>query len=241
MASRPSTTPTSAARIRRDRRAARGPAATTTRPSTGMPDERAEGQPVELVRGDQGEPDEQDATRCAAQRRRSRSAPYAPGSRHGELQRPASTRAAPAPRGAATATTPRGRTTRRAGPARPRAATVDHRRGRTSAAATVEHDALDRGDDLAPVARRRRLAQPGQQPAGRDERVARRADREHPRPAERATYTLSTRIRNASTSMSKRAPSGETVPVRRATQPSTASRTSATTASATSATTGAGR
>ena len=40
--------------------------------------------------------------------------------------------------------------------------------------------------------------------------------------------------------MSKRAPSGDAVPVRRATQPSTASRTSATTASATSAGTGVG-
>ena len=40
--------------------------------------------------------------------------------------------------------------------------------------------------------------------------------------------------------MSKRAPSADAVPVRRATQPSTASRTSATTASATSVGTGRG-
>ena len=46
-----------------------------------------------------------------------------------------------------------------------------------------------------------------------------------------ATYTLRTRIRNASTSMSKRAPSGVTVPVRRATRPSTPSRTRPTAAS----------
>ena len=48
-----------------------------------------------------------------------------------------------------------------------------------------------------------------------------------------ATYALSTRIRNASTSRSKRAPNAETVPVRRATWPSTASSTSATVASTT--------
>ncbi len=41
--------------------------------------------------------------------------------------------------------------------------------------------------------------------------------------------------------MSKRAPSGVTVPVRRATRPSTASRTRATVASATSVVTGVGR
>ena len=44
-----------------------------------------------------------------------------------------------------------------------------------------QHDPLRRGDDLAPVARRQRLAHPRQQPPGREERVARRADREHPR------------------------------------------------------------
>ena len=43
-----------------------------------------------------------------------------------------------------------------------------------------------------------------------------------------ATCTLSTSTRNASTSMSKRAPSAETVRVRRATQPSTPSSASAT-------------
>ncbi len=51
-------------------------------------------------------------------------------------------------------------------------------------------------------------------------------------------YTLSTRRRNESTSMSKRAPSAEAVPVRRATQPSTPSSASATMASPTSVVTG---
>ncbi len=50
--------------------------------------------------------------------------------------------------------------------------------------------------------------------------------------------TLSTRMRKASTSRSNRAPSAEAVPVRRATQPSTASRDSATTASGTTPTAG---
>ena len=50
-------------------------------------------------------------------------------------------------------------------------------------------------------------AQPGQQPAGDDERVARqRRWRAPTRPSDRATWTLRTRIRKASTSMSKRAP-----------------------------------
>ena len=44
-----------------------------------------------------------------------------------------------------------------------------------------QHDPLRRSDDLAPVARRQLLAHPGQQPPGCEERVARRADREHPR------------------------------------------------------------
>ena len=52
-------------------------------------------------------------------------------------------------------------------------------------------------------------------------------------PDSRATYTLSTMIRNASTSMSKRAPNAEVVSVRRATRPSTPSSTSATVESAT--------
>ena len=47
-------------------------------------------------------------------------------------------------------------------------------------------------------------------------------------PRDAATYTLRTRIKKASTSMSNRAPSGDAVPVRLATWPSTASRTSAT-------------
>jgi threonine dehydrogenase-like Zn-dependent dehydrogenase len=60
-------------------------------------------------------------------------------------------------------------------------------------------------------------------------------------PNDSATYPLSTRMRNASASMSKRAPSSETVPVRRATQPSTASSASAMAASGTSTATGSGR
>lgn len=47
-------------------------------------------------------------------------------------------------------------------------------------------------------------------------------------PSVRASRALSTRIRKASTSMSKRAPRADEVPVRRATLPSTASRASAT-------------
>ena len=43
-----------------------------------------------------------------------------------------------------------------------------------------QHDPLRRRDDLAPVARRKLLAEPRKQPPGREERVARRADREHP-------------------------------------------------------------
>ncbi len=44
-----------------------------------------------------------------------------------------------------------------------------------------QNDPLSRSDDLAPVARRQRLTHPRQQPPGREERVACRADREHPR------------------------------------------------------------
>ena len=43
-----------------------------------------------------------------------------------------------------------------------------------------QHDPLRRGDDLAPVAARQRRAHPRERPAGGEERVARRADREHP-------------------------------------------------------------
>ena len=122
-----------------------------------------------------------------------------------------------AARGAATANRRRGRTTRRAAPApRPR-------RRRPAAAAQPgrrdhEHDALGRGDHLAPVPRRQRGPHPGQHPARHHERVPHRSDGEHPRRRRGAsTYTLNTRMRNASTSMSKRAPNAETVPVRRAT------------------------
>ena len=104
-----------------------------------------------------------------------------------------------------------------------------------------QHDPLRRRDDLAPEARRQRRAHPRQRPPGGEERVACRADREHPHaPAERATYTLRTRIRNASTSPSKRAPRLAVVRVRRATHPSTASSASATAASDTSSVTGTG-
>ena len=44
-----------------------------------------------------------------------------------------------------------------------------------------QNDPLSRSDDLAPVARRQRLTHPRQQPPGGEERVACRADREHPR------------------------------------------------------------
>ena len=44
-----------------------------------------------------------------------------------------------------------------------------------------QNDPLSRSDDLAPVARRQRLTHPRQQPPGCEERVACRADREHPR------------------------------------------------------------
>lgn len=54
-------------------------------------------------------------------------------------------------------------------------------------------------------------------------------------PADHATSTLSTSTRKASVSMSNRAPSLDAVPVRRATCPSTPSRTSASDATATSA------
>ncbi|AJE43466.1 hypothetical protein SNOD_28180 [Streptomyces nodosus] len=57
-------------------------------------------------------------------------------------------------------------------------------------------------------------------------------------PSDIDTYTLSTRIRNASTSMSNRAPSAVAVPVRRATLPSTPSRISATAVSPTNKVTG---
>ena len=53
-------------------------------------------------------------------------------------------------------------------------------------------------------------------------------------PTDRATSTLSTRMRNASTSPSSLAPSADAVPVRRASQPSTKSSASATDASVTS-------
>ena len=85
---------------------------------------------------------------------------------------------------AATATTRRARTTRRAAPARRPAAATPTTAGARSAAATRQHDALDRGDHLAPVPRGRRPAQPGQQPLGRQQRVARQPDGEHP-PADR--------------------------------------------------------
>ena len=60
----------------------------------------------------------------------------------------------------------------------------------------------------------------------------------HPRSC--ATEALRTRSRNASTSMSNRAPSSLSVRVRRATHPSTASRARAGTASPTSSATGTG-
>ena len=44
-----------------------------------------------------------------------------------------------------------------------------------------EHDALDRGDDLAPESRRHRFAQPREQPPCDDVCVAGEPDREHPR------------------------------------------------------------
>ena len=50
-----------------------------------------------------------------------------------------------------------------------------------------QHDPLRRGDDLAPIAWRERLTQPRKRQPGRSERVARRADREHPR-ADRAGH-----------------------------------------------------
>ena len=51
-----------------------------------------------------------------------------------------------------------------------------HVRGRDG-----QHDPLRRRHHLAPVARRQRRAHPRQQPPGGEERVAGRADREHPR------------------------------------------------------------
>ena len=106
-----------------------------------------------------------------------------------------------------------------------------------------EGDALVGRDDLAPPSRRD-LAPPPRRRAGRDggeqEDVASDPDAEHPPARARATCTLRTRMRKASVSMSKRAPSGCTVPVRRATRPSTASRTRATDARTTSAAVGAG-
>ena len=59
-------------------------------------------------------------------------------------------------------------------------------------------------------------------------------------PKSPATNTLSTRIRKASTSMSKRAPSAEVEPVRRATWPSTPSSASATPTRVTSSADGIG-
>ena len=44
-----------------------------------------------------------------------------------------------------------------------------------------QDDPLRGSDELAPVARRQRLAHPRQRPPGGEKRVARRADREHPR------------------------------------------------------------
>ena len=45
-----------------------------------------------------------------------------------------------------------------------------------------QHDTLRRRHYLAPIARRQRRTHPRQRPPGSEERVARRADRKHPRP-----------------------------------------------------------
>ncbi len=112
--------------------------------------------------------------------------------------------------------------------------------GSTSAAATVSTIPCVAADDLAPVARRQLLTHPRQPQPGGEEHIARRPDREHPGAGVRATYTLRMRIRNASTSASKCAPSFPVVRVRRATHPSTPSSTSASAENDTSSVTGAG-
>ena len=83
--------------------------------------------------------------------------------------------------GGPTATRRRGRTTRRAARARRARTACVQRQRQDVCSRDRQHDPLRRGDDLAPVARRQRLAHPRQQPPGDEERVARRADREHPR------------------------------------------------------------
>ena len=74
------------------------------------------------------------------------------------------------------------------------------------AVATTSDDALHRGDDLAREPRRQRRRQPRQRPRAADERVAHAPIASTHEPSGRARSTLSTRIRNASTSMSNRAP-----------------------------------
>ena len=85
-----------------------------------------------------------------------------------------------------------------------------------------QHDPLRRRDDLAPVAPGQRRAHPRDQPPGDEERVAcRRRSRAPTRRPRARRRRRATRIRNASTSPSQRAPSVDSVPVRRATYPST--------------------
>ena len=226
--SRPSTRPTSATATARPAATAAASTRATQRaaPRAGSATKAPGVSVAELVRGDEREPDEQaGAAPVASPRPRPVRGPR---SRTGV---PADRLGPPAVRHSHHTSRPNDSASRASATARAPASTG---RGSTSARRDGQHDALDRGDDLAPVPRRHRSAQPGQQPAGRDEHVARqRRSRAPTAPSRRATYTLSTRIRNASTSMSKRAPSADAVPVRRATQPSTASRTSATAASAT--------
>ena len=102
-----------------------------------------------------------------------------------------------------------------------------------------QHDPLYRSDGLAPEARRKRLTHPRQRPAGREECVACRADRQHPR-ADRAGDVDAEDEDQERVDLGVELRAQRPRRVRRATHPSTASSTSATAVSDTSSAPGTG-
>ena len=183
--SSPRTGPTTQARRRRACwRAGRGPGRRARRPSSGSLTNAPGVRRLELVRSDEGDPHDQqgedrehrgEAVRTRPRpgrrglRRASALAPRAPPLEPCAACRWLHSHATSRPNDSAS----RASATRRAAWVRAS--------GSTSAAAIASDDPLRRGDDLAPVARRELLAHPRQHPPGCEERVACRADREHPR------------------------------------------------------------
>ena len=153
------------------------------------PHERAGRETPELIRSDERRPhDEQGEDRQARGHASVPAAASRAARGDGEVGAPAGTRRqAPAGRVPAAPQPPRrrGRTTRLSRASAASTATCARAARHDAGRRDRQGDPLRRGNDLAPVPRRQRLAQPRQQPAGGEEHVARRADREHP-PAGRA-------------------------------------------------------